>query len=154
MTRDVSEAQKIVSIFTPERAETRPGQTVEPLSGTKTVLVAGESSARKILSNAVRNELGCRVIEANGLAEGKYLAAVEERIHLLLIGSGHPSETEAEFTRWFQAAFPEAKVLMAAASLWEFSSEPPERLLMAKSYTREELVAAIRRLLNESARAA
>jgi DNA-binding NarL/FixJ family response regulator len=124
----------------------------EPLSGAKTVMVAGESAAtRKLLGTVIRNQLRCRVVEASSLAEGQYLAAVEEKIHLVLIGFANATKQDTEFAHWFHSVFPQTKVLVASGSLWELGSEPDERVLVAKSYTREELVSAIRRLLDQSA---
>jgi hypothetical protein len=74
---------------------------------------------------------------------------VEGKIRLLLTAS--LSEEYLEFARWFLTVHPESTVLVADESLWEITggTETCEQVLVAKSYTSDELVSTLRRLLVE-----
>jgi hypothetical protein len=122
--------------------------TKETLSSIKTALVIDENGeTRKSLGDVVRVSLNYRVLEAGGVAEGRYLAAVEGRISLLFITS--LSKEYREFAHWFLEAHPECRVLVAKGSLWELAEgvEGFNQLLVAKSYTLPELAANLQRLL-------
>jgi hypothetical protein len=133
-----------------EPGKNRAGQhTVQPLSGTKTVLIVGEASNnRQFLSRTIRHHVHCRVVEAPGIAEGRYLAVVEGKIHLLLLDAAGTNK-DLEFAHWFRSVWPEAKMLVASDSLWELSWETGvlEQVLMAKPFTPNELVERVRRIL-------
>jgi hypothetical protein len=72
---------------------------------------------------------------------------VEGRINLLL--SASLSDDHREFARWFLRTHPESVVLVADGALWELAHglEACEQRLVAKSYTSQELLATVRRLL-------
>jgi hypothetical protein len=122
----------------------------KPLSLTETALIIEyDSPTRELLSDIVRGGLNYRVLEAAGTAEARYLTAVEGKIRLLLTAS--LSEEYLEFARWFLTVHPESTVLVADESLWEITggTETCEQVLVAKSYTSDELVSTLRRLLVE-----
>ena len=123
------------------------------ISATHTVLVASDEPLRReFLSGVIRRRVGCRVVEAAGVTESRYLAAVEGSIHVILLSFRSAEEEQLALARWFRTAHPESKVIVASGSLWELSGEPNalEQVLMAKSYTPAELASTIRRLLGEN----
>lgn len=122
--------------------------TEKPLTSTKTVLVVShETATRKALSGAIRSRLSCRVLEASGIAEARYLTAVEGKIRLLITASH--SREHLKFARWFRMIHPESKIILAADGLWELTGGPDnlDEVLMTKSYDAKDLVSTVRRLL-------
>ena len=122
--------------------------TKETLSAIKTALIIDDNGEmRRSLSEVVRESLNYRVLEAGGISEGRYLAAVEGRISLLFLAS--LSKAHCDFALWFLAAHPECMVLVAEESLWELTegAERCEQMLVAKAYTLPELASTLQRLL-------
>ena len=75
--------------------------------------------------------------------------AVEGNIRLLVADS--LSNENVALARWFLATQPAAIVLIAADSLWKLTGEPGgwEQMLMAKTYSPDELAATVRGLLTQ-----
>ena len=73
--------------------------------------------------------------------------AVEGNIRLVLADS--LSDENVALARWVLATHPATTMLIAAGSLWKLTGGPGayEQMLMAKTYTPDELVAAVRGLL-------
>jgi hypothetical protein len=133
---------------TARSAPTARSTAEKPISSTETALVVDRNAAaRELVSEVIRRGLNFRVLEASGVVEGRYLAAVEGKIRLLLSTSS--SNEDLEFVRWFLAMHPESKAIIAGDSLWELSGggEEASPVLVAKSYTADELVLSLRRLL-------
>jgi hypothetical protein len=124
-----------------------------PISAARTVLLIGEEPARRrLFGDILRRDLACRVAEAPSVAEGRYLAAVEDNIRLLLLSDPAMRNDDLEFARWFHSTIPDGRVLIASDALWELNGEGREacRMLIAKSYAAGEMAAAVRRLLGET----
>ena len=122
----------------------------EPLGATPSVLVVSQHPAdSRFLGDTLRRHLNCRVLQASGTAETQYLVAVEDNIRLLLADS--LSNEHIALARWFLTTQPAATVLVAEGSLWKLTGGPGrcEQMLMAKSYTPDELVSAVRPLLTQ-----
>jgi hypothetical protein len=122
----------------------------EPFGATPSVLVVSrDSAAGRLLGDTLRRQLNCRVLLASGVAETQYLVAVEGNIRLLLADS--LCHEHLGLARWFLATQPAATVLVAEDSLWKLTGGPGrcDQMLMAKSYTREELASTVRPLLTQ-----
>ena len=121
-----------------------------PTAATPTVLVVSTGSAASgSLSDTVRRYSNWRVLHAAGAAEAQYLVAVEGNIRLLLADS--LSNENLTLARWFLATQSGATAMIAGDSLWKVTGGAGrwERMLMAKYYTPEELVATLRVLIKE-----
>ena len=122
-------------------------------TATHTVLVASnEPLRREFLSSVIRRRVGCRVLEAPGMTESRYLAAVEGSIHVIVLSFRSADEEQMELARWFRTTHPESRVVVAGGSLWELNGQSSalEQVLMAKSYTPAELASTIRCILGEA----
>ena len=119
-----------------------------PLAFAKSILIVSlDAATRQSLGNTVRKYLNCRVLQASGSADARYLAAVEGNICLMLIDSLRNEQVAV--ARWFLTTQPGASVLVVERSLWKITGAPggSEQMLLAKSYTPDELAFTVRTLV-------
>ncbi|HVM50707.1 MAG TPA: hypothetical protein VMU04_21955 [Candidatus Acidoferrum sp.] len=111
------------------------------------LLVSSNAATGRFLGETIRRRGKCRVLQASDSAEARYLAAVGGNIRLLLADS--LSNENLGLARWFLATHPGAMVLAAEASLWKLTGGAGryEQMLLAKSYTAQELASTVRALV-------
>jgi hypothetical protein len=127
------------------KAPTPTDSEAQPLAATRTILIVSPDAAtRQSLADRIRSRAHCRVLQASSIAEAQYLVAVEGNISLMLADS--LSNQQIALARWFLTTQPGAIVLVAEQSLWKLTGAPGrcEQMLMAKSYTPDELASTVR----------
>lgn len=130
------------------KARTPSGLEEEPFGATPSVLAVSQDAATgQFLGETIRRQLNYRVLQASGIVEAQYLVAVEGNIRLLLADS--LSKEHIALARWFLTTQPAATVLIAESSLWKLTGGPGrcEQMLMAKSYTPDELASTVRAIV-------
>ena len=133
------------------KARAPSGLEQEPFGATRSVLAVSQDAASgQLLGETIRRQLNCRVLQASGIVEAQYLVAVEGNIRLLLADS--LSSEHIALAHWFLTTQPAAAVLVAERSLWKLIGGPAkcEVVLLAKSYTPEELVSTVRAIVQRS----
>jgi CheY-like chemotaxis protein len=119
--------------------------------GTETVLVVDDASMLRNLLVRTLRRLGYRVLEASSALEAQRIANSHAGIHLLLTDCNMPGTDGMQLALWFRGMYPETKVLIASAHLWELDihlSVSLQLAFLAKPFTVPELAFKMRCVLD------
>ena len=119
-----------------------------------TLLVVDDEEAIRFLEVRMLRQFGFNVLEAEGLADAMRLAAITPSIHLLVTDFAMPGANGLELSRQFREIHPDAPILMVSGSFEAICgrAEYPDRFaVLAKPFTREELIDQVWDLLGSAA---
>lgn len=127
-------------------------QSTVAARGKETVLVVDdEPMVRQVMVHMLRL-FGYRVLEASGSLEAQRLAYINEKIHLLVTDFSMPQTNGLELAHWFQANYPETKLLVATGSVCEFVNQAGEQegfAVLAKPFDGVQLGQMVRMVLDK-----
>jgi DNA-binding NtrC family response regulator len=121
----------------------------EESNASKTALVVKDQGPIHQAAVRVLRRIGYRILEASGALHAKRLADSHRNIRLLLADFSAPKTSGLALARWFQARFPQTRILLTTASLWEllYHLGEHERFgILVKPFGAEELRRVVRGL--------
>jgi CheY-like chemotaxis protein len=127
-------------------------QSTVAARGKETVLVVDDEPLLRQMMVYMLREFGYRMLEASGSQEAQRLAYLNEKIHLLVTDFSMPQTNGLELAHWFQANYPETKVLIATGSLCEFVHQAGEQqrfAVLAKPFDGVQLGRMVRLVLDK-----
>jgi CheY-like chemotaxis protein len=134
------------------RGRRQASSTSRESGGNKTALVVdAKGPIREAIVHVLRRD-GFQVLEASGGLEAQRLADSHRNIRLLLADFSTAGTSGLQLARWFQLRFPETKVLITTASLWEFlcqAGEHEEFGILVQPFSDAELRRMVQRLMAE-----
>jgi two-component system OmpR family response regulator len=137
-------------IRTVRRGKRQPAPAnLESEGGTTALVVDANRPIRKAIVEVLRQG-GYRILEASGGLDAQRLADSHRDIRLLLADFSTPETSGLPLARWFHLRFPETKILITTASLWELlcqAGEHEEFGILVKPFSGVELRRMVQRLM-------
>jgi len=130
-----------------ERQRRSSGPALADLMGTETVLVLNPVTiARKALVEVFR-QFGYRTSEATGAVQAQRKVKLRPNIDLLFMDLSGLQTDDLQLALWFRVMYPNMKVLVASASVWELNYHlgvPEQIVFLPKPFTPLELARRVR----------
>jgi len=130
-----------------ERRRRPCGPALADLMGSETVLVLNPvTPARKALVEVFR-QFGYRTSEASGAVHAQRKVKLRPHIDLLFMDLSGLQTDDLQLALWFRVMYPNMKVLVASASVWELNYHlgiPEQIVYLPKPFTALELARIVR----------